>query len=192
MGKMKKIAKKLSLDTETGWVLDILHQHSPNYNQRPKDHCIDLLVIHCISLPEGHFNNDAVTDLFLNRLNIDQDPSFLVLKDLKVSAHFLIKRTGEIIQFVSIYDRAWHAGVSSFDNKPNCNDYSIGIELEGSDHSAYEDKQYLALGELTNLLMKHTQITPNRITGHSQIAPMRKTDPGEYFNWDYFFTLLSD
>ncbi|MCF6765970.1 1,6-anhydro-N-acetylmuramyl-L-alanine amidase AmpD [Thiotrichales bacterium 19S3-7] len=180
----------LSLDTATGWVNNIIHKPSQNYNQRPDKSDLSLLVIHCISLPEGSFVGNEIIDFFQNQLDISKHQSFQALKDVKVSAHFLIRRSGEVIQFVSIYDRAWHAGVSSFQGRGNCNDYSIGIELEGADYLPYEPLQYAALIKLTNLLINHTIINKNRIVAHSEIAPKRKTDPGKYFDWGYYLGCL--
>ncbi len=160
---------------------------SPNCNNRPSDAVISLLVIHNISLPPGIFTGDAVEKLFLNKLDCAAHPYYESLKDLKVSTHLFIRRTGEVIQFVPFNKRAWHAGASNFDGVPNCNDYSIGIELEGSDSEAFTKEQYLTLVPITRCLMqKFPAITLNRIVGHSDIAPHRKTDPGPFFNWDEY------
>lgn len=178
------------LNTKTGWIEEISQIFSPNFNARPNGILIDLLVIHCISLPEGEYKNNYIIDLFQNKLDIKADSSFKSLENLKVSAHFLIRRSGEIVQFVSIYDRAWHAGESSFLGKTNCNDYAIGIELEGTDKTPFELIQYEKLIQLTNILIDKTAINKNRIVSHSMIAPKRKTDPGQYFDWDYYLKNL--
>jgi AmpD protein len=137
-----------------GWYLECKHLASPNFNSRPKNTSEHIIVIHSISLPPRIYNNNYIEDFFLNQLDVDAHPYFLEIKDLKVSAHFLIKRTGELIQFVSCNDRAWHAGESHYQGKENCNDFSIGIELEGDDATPYEDDQYIKLIELLECLKK--------------------------------------
>ena len=160
---------------------------SPNYSERINDYDIRLIVIHCISLPPKIYGNSYIEDFFCNKLNTNDHEYFREIKDLKVSSHFLIKRDGEIIQFVSILDRAWHAGVSSFEGREDCNDYSIGIELEGTDVDCFEDNQYESLVSLTSTLMSELpRITLDRIVGHSDIAPGRKSDPGKGFDWNKF------
>lgn len=174
-----------------GWLHQAKQLPSPHFNKRPNDE-ISLLVIHNISLPAGEFGHTYIDDLFLGRLDCDAHKTFAELKGLEVSAHFLIRRNGEITQFVSCEDRAWHAGVSEFQGRTGCNDFSIGIELEGSDDCEFEDLQYTSLIDLTRLLMRtYPQITLDRITGHCHIAPQRKTDPGSYFDWQYFLSALS-
>ena len=160
---------------------------SPHYSERINDYDIRLIVIHCISLPPKIYGNSYIEDFFCNKLNTNDHEYFREIKDLKVSSHFLIKRDGEITQFVSILDRAWHAGVSSFEGKEDCNDYSIGIELEGTDVDSFEENQYESLVSLTSILMSELpRITLDRIVGHSDIAPGRKSDPGKGFDWDKF------
>ena len=154
--------------------------HSINYNERPNNE-ISLIVIHNISLPPGQFNNGNIERFFTNRLDPKAHPYFETIKDLKVSAHLLIKRDGAIVQFVPFDKRAWHAGESRFNGRENCNDFSIGIELEGSDNLAYETVQYQALQTTLKQLKAHYPI--KHIVGHSDIAPGRKTDPGQAFNW---------
>ena len=162
---------------------------SPNYDDRPKNTVVDTIIIHCISLPEGKYDNDNVNLLFLNNLNRTADPSFESLESLKVSSHILIKRTGEIIQYVPFDKRAWHAGVSSYKGKNDCNNFSIGIELEGSEDDIFEDIQYEQLSLITSLLItEYDLITKDNIKGHSDIAPERKTDPGVLFDWDRYLT----
>ncbi len=164
---------------------------SPNYDQRPNIP-ISLLVIHGISLPAGEFGGNEVCELFTNQLDTSKHESFQNLNAVKVSAHFFIRRHGELIQFVDLVHRAWHAGQSSFDGMSSCNDFSIGIELEGTDTTPYTDAQYDSLVALTNTLCQHfPQITPERIVGHSHIAPGRKTDPGPSFNWGKYRQRLS-
>lgn len=166
---------------------------SPNANQRPLGQSVSLLVIHNISLPPGKFGNGCVQAFFTNQLDSSQDTYFQTIVELKVSAHLFIERDGAITQFVPFDARAWHAGVSSFNGIANCNDYSIGIELEGCDNIAYTDVQYDALAKVSReLQMVYPEITPERIVGHSQIAPERKTDPGEAFDWIRFRELLSN
>lgn len=167
------------------------HHPSPNFNVRPADTNISLLVIHNISLPAGVFGGPYVEQLFTNCLDCQIHSSFSDLEDVKVSSHLFIEREAAISQFVPFNLRAWHAGVSIFDGIDNCNDYSIGIELEGSDDIEYTESQYQCLSELTKIIMvAYPEITLDRIVGHSDIAPGRKTDPGPAFNWAYFHQLL--
>ena len=165
---------------------------SPNQDRRPAGVSVDLLVIHNISLPPGEFGGPWIDDLFTNRLDPLAHPYFRDLKDLKVSSHLLIRRNGEIVQYVPLHRRAWHAGQSEFCGRCDCNDFSIGIELEGVDDLAFEDTQYLALNRVTRMLMHHYPgITVHRIAGHSDIAPGRKTDPGPAFDWRRYHALLA-
>ena len=160
---------------------------SPNFNDRPNPADISLLVIHNISLPPGDFETHDVEDFFLNKLDYDRHPYFDHLRDVKVSSHLFIRRDGEVIQFVPFDKRAWHAGASSFDGVPNCNDYSIGIEMEGADDENFTPAQYEKLIDVTRCLMReYPSITIDRITGHSDIAPSRKTDPGPCFDWERY------
>ncbi|GIU27362.1 N-acetyl-anhydromuranmyl-L-alanine amidase [Shewanella schlegeliana] len=141
-------------------------------------------MIHNISLPAGCFGEPYIDQLFQGCLDIEADESFKALQGLEVSAHFLIRRDGELVQYVSCDSRAWHAGVSEFDGRQNCNDFAIGIELEGTDDVAYSDEQYQRLIELTHSLFTHyPALNKDRVTGHSDIAPGRKTDPGSRFDW---------
>ena len=165
---------------------------SPNYNSRP-DRAISMLVMHNISLPPKQFGGGYIEDFFCNQLDCQAHPYFDEIKALQVSAHLLIKRDGAMTQFVPFNERAWHAGVSEFNGETNCNDFSIGIELEGADDVPYTAKQYEVLSEVTQCLQAHyPQITQNRIVGHDQIAPGRKTDPGESFDWSYFQQLIKE
>jgi AmpD protein len=168
-----------------GWLTRARRIASPNFDARPAGVAIDLLVIHNISLPPHQFGGPAVADLFLNRLDVDAHPFFAAwLRDVRVSAHLYIRRDGEAIQFVSCEDRAWHAGVSEWRGRSRCNDFSIGVELEGSDLLPYRDAQYDALAAVTRDLRGHYPIAD--IVGHSDIAPGRKTDPGPFFDWPRF------
>jgi len=157
---------------------------SPNRDDRPPGTQIDLLVVHSISLPPRVFGGDAVIDLFLNRLDFDAHPWFEQLRGLRVSAHFLIRRDGELLQFVPCAKRAWHAGVSSHLGRSRCNDFSIGVELEGSDFDPFEPVQYQVLVALTRLLRYRYPL--EHVLGHQDIAPGRKTDPGPFFDWPGF------
>ncbi len=161
---------------------------SPNCDRRPPGMPIELLVIHNISLPPGEFGGPAIAQLFTNTLDTGAHSFYAQLQGLKVSAHFLIRRDGEIIQFVPCAKRAWHAGVSKWRERAKCNDFSLGIELEGTDFAPYTDAQYAALGRLTRRLQRAYPI--RAIVGHSDIAPERKTDPGPYFDWSRYQTLL--
>ncbi len=162
---------------------------SPNCDERPAGCEISLLVIHNICLPPEEFSGDGVVEFFTNRLDPQAHPYYQTVCGLKVSAHFFIRRNGETIQFVPCEKRAWHAGESSWQGKTRCNDFSIGIELEGSDTAPFTDVQYEALVALTRALRKTYPITD--IAGHSDIAPGRKTDPGPYFDWDRYRTALT-
>ena len=164
-----------------GFVQDIKHVLSPNHDSRPKDSVINLLVIHNISLPPDQYGGDYIEHFFTNQLNSSIDPYFQKIKNIKVSSHFVINREGNLIQYVSCNKRAWHAGVSEWNGKKNCNDYSIGIELEGSDHIEYTKSQYEKLNQLIDCLKSNYAI--EAIVGHSDIATGRKTDPGSSFNW---------
>lgn len=173
----------MRLDPASGWCDGIRHCPSPNFNARPQGE-VSLLVIHNISLPPGQFGTGKVQQFFQNRLPADEHPYFAGIAQLTVSAHFLIERDGTVTQFVSCNARAWHAGVSSFAGRENCNDFSVGIELEGTDELPFSDAQYQALIGLTRqLLDAYPQLSVERICGHSDIAPGRKTDPGPCFDW---------
>ena len=173
----------MRLDPASGWCHGVRHCPSPNFNLRPCDE-ISLLVIHNISLPPGQFATGKVQEFFQNRLDVTEHPYFSGIAELRVSAHFLIERDGSVTQFVSCLDRAWHAGVSCFEGRETCNDFSLGIELEGTDELPFTDAQYHSLIALTRQLQAvYSAITVQRICGHSDIAPGRKTDPGPGFDW---------
>ena len=170
-----------------GWLEDEKHLRSPNFNCRPDGSDVSLLVIHNISLPPKSFNNDYIELFFQNRLPVEDHPYFEEICDLQVSSHFLIKRNGQVVQFVSCHDRAWHAGSSVFCGIENCNDFSIGIELQGSDDCPYEEIQYQRLSSLTKAIqIAYPGVTNERITGHEHISPGRKTDPGPAFDWQMY------
>jgi N-acetyl-anhydromuramyl-L-alanine amidase AmpD len=174
-----------------GWVVSARRVKSPNYNHRPSKITIDSIIIHGISLPADKFGSTDIDDFFSNQLDISRDKSFKQLHDIKVSAHFLIRRNGELVQYVDVRERAWHAGKSSLEGVSDCNNFSIGIELEGTDKIPYEVAQYRQLADLVYCLQQvYPAINKQRIVGHSDIAPGRKTDPGEVFLWGLFFKLL--
>lgn len=164
--------------------------YSPNQSERPAKAQIELLVLHNISLPPGQYGTGNIEQFFCNRLCAEDHPYFQEIVALQVSAHLLIERTGEIVQFVPFGMKAWHAGLSEFEGRQNCNEFSIGIELEGCDDEPFTDVQYSALAQVTSTLMQqYPAIVPDRIVGHSDIAPGRKTDPGPHFDWQRFHTL---
>lgn len=165
-----------------GWLDGARHCPSPNCDDRPGGERPSLIVIHNISLPPGEFGGNAVEALFTNRLDWEAHPFFQSICGLTVSAHFFIRRDGELIQFVPCLQRAWHAGVSQWQGRERCNDFSIGIELEGTDEMPFTDVQYIRLNQLLDVLAGTYPI--QAITGHSVIAPGRKTDPGPYFDWN--------
>lgn len=177
--------------TEDGWLEAVRWLPSPNFDKRPARTEISLLVIHSISLPPGSFGGSYVDEFFCNKLDPSEHPYFSEIAGIEVSAHLFIDRGGRITQFVPFMERAWHAGESSFANCDNCNDYSIGIELEGTDDSPYTDDQYRALAQVTRSLMTaYPRLTKDRIVGHCDIAPGRKTDPGEMFDWQRYLTSM--
>ncbi|MCB6183525.1 1,6-anhydro-N-acetylmuramyl-L-alanine amidase AmpD [Leeia sp. TBRC 13508] len=167
---------------ELGWCDSAIQIPSPNTDARPDSVDASLLVIHNISLPPNEYGGNGVIALFTNQLNPSEHPYYEGIAHLRVSAHFFIRRTGELVQFVPITQRAWHAGISRWGEKERCNDFSIGIELEGSDFEVFTDTQYQTLSQLA-IALKAALPTLLEVTGHSHIAPGRKTDPGPYFNW---------
>ena len=181
---------EMNFTLEEGWLSGARHLPSPHQTGRPNGE-VSLLVVHGISLPPGEFGGPWIDDLFLGRLDPQAHPYFAEIAALQVSAHCLIRRDGEVVQYVSFDARAWHAGVSSFAGRSACNDFAVGIELEGTDTSGYTKEQYLSLAAVTRTLFDHyPQLTPERIVGHSDIAPGRKTDPGEGFDWPLYRRLL--
>lgn len=177
----------MRLDPDTGWLDGVRRLPSPNFDARPDGVGIDLLVVHGISLPAGEFGGPYIDQLFTNCLDCAAHPSFSGLATLRVSAHLLVRRDGEVTQYVSIRDRAWHAGRSTFQGRGRCNDFSVGVEMEGADEVPYADAQYQRLAEIASLLLNRwPALKTERIVGHSDIAPGRKTDPGPAFDWERF------
>lgn len=182
----------MNFTLKNGWLNAQKQVVSPHFNPRPDIHDISLLVIHYISLPPEEFGGDFIDHFFSGTLDPSHHPYFEEIKDLRVSAHCLINRHGDITQYVSFDDMAWHAGLSCFNGREKCNEFSIGIELEGSNQQPFTEAQYRTLAALTNTLMQHyPQITPDRIVGHSDISPGRKIDPGQYFDWAYYRQLTT-
>ena len=178
--------------TPDGWLPQARTCPSPNCDERPAETTIDLLVIHNISLPPDEYGGPWIEALFQNRLPADRHPYFAAIADLRVSAHLLIRRDGELVQFVPFHRRAWHAGDSCFRGRSKCNDFSIGIELEGSDHIPFDNAQYETLVSVTRQLRsRFPAIDDDRIVGHCDIAPGRKTDPGPAFDWPRFHSELA-
>jgi len=177
----------------SGWLTQAEHLPSPFFSPRELDEEISLLVVHNISLPAGQFDGNYISELFLGQLDCNAHVSFSDLKGVEVSAHCLIRRDGHVIQYVAFTDKAWHAGVSSFNKRDRCNDYSIGIELEGTDDISYTAEQYQQLISLTLCLQdQFPAIIMDNVVGHCDIAPVRKTDPGPVFDWQYFRQCLTE
>lgn len=180
------------VDPATGLMRTARFVASPHCDERPAGTAVDLLVIHGISLPPGEFGGSWIERLFLGKLPLDAHPYFASIAALKVASHLLIRRDGELLQFVPFHKRAWHAGSSSFQGRSACNDFSIGVELEGADDIAYGAAQYTRLAAVTTELMRaYPGITPSRIVGHSDVAPGRKTDPGPAFDWARYRDILA-
>jgi AmpD protein len=171
-----------------GWCRAASRYDSPNFDARPAGAEVELLVVHNISLPAGRFGGPHIADLFTNRVDFAADPSFADLRGLTVSAHFLVRRDGRVLQFVSCNERAWHAGVSRFGGREQCNDFSVGIEMEGSDFVAFSPAQYESLAALTVALAARYPLSA--VQGHEHVAPGRKTDPGPFFAWEKFAETL--
>jgi AmpD protein len=181
-----------SMKIERHWLTDITRIPSPNFDERTDPSDISLLIIHCISLPPNEFGTPYIDQLFCNQLDPDKHPYFRAIHQLTVSSHLLIRRTGEIVQYVPFDKRAWHAGKSEYKGRERCNDFSIGIELEGTELIEYTEAQYQQLAVVIQLLIEtYPQLSVDRITGHSDIAPGRKTDPGASFDWQKLFSLLN-
>lgn len=164
-----------------GWLDSARRCPSPNFGPRPDDVAVDLVVVHSISLPPGRYVGDAVERLFTNRLDWNAHPYFGTIRGVRVSAHFLIRREGALVQFVSCDERAWHAGPSSWQGRPDCNDFSIGVEFEGLEGAAFDEPQYVALAALVEALGRRYPI--GAVAGHQHVAPGRKGDPGNAFDW---------
>jgi AmpD protein len=179
------------LDAGTGLLKWARQVPSPNCDDRPPGMLPDLIVVHGISLPPGEFHGPWIDLLFTNALPRDEHPYFATVADLRVSAHLLIRRTGEVVQYVPFHRRAWHAGASSWQGRERCNDFSIGIELEGTDHTPYESTQYAMLARvIAELCRAYPSLSPGRIVGHSDVAPGRKSDPGLSFEWPRLRSLV--
>ena len=174
---------------EDGVLAGAVQVPSPNCDERPEGATVTLLVVHDISLPPGEFGGEDVTRLFTNTLDYGGHPYYETLRDLKVSAHFLIHRDGELVQFVPCAKRAWHAGPSNWRGRERCNDFSLGVELVGADDRPYAKEQYLRLAELTSMLHRRYPVVD--VVGHADIAPGRKTDPGPAFDWGHYRSLLA-
>lgn len=182
----------LHLDASGDWLLEAEHCPSPNCDERTPAGAIGLVVVHGISLPPGEFGGPWITDLFLNRLDPAAHPYFREIEGLRVSAHVVVRRDGQLLQFVPFSKRAWHAGQSCFRGRNGCNDFSIGVELEGTDDLPYTEAQYRMLAALIALLrLRYPAIDTGAIAGHADIAPGRKTDPGPAFEWGKLASLLA-
>lgn len=183
----------MEVDRTTGLLRGVRFVDSPHQDDRPPGAEVDIVVLHGITLPPGRFGGPWIERLFLGRpMPAEEHPFFATLRDLRVSAHLLIRRSGALVQYVPFHRRAWHAGVSSWEGRDGCNDVSIGIELEGADDLPYEGAQYRALAEvLAALAVAYPAITPERIVGHSDVAPGRKTDPGTHFDGARLRALLA-
>ena len=179
------------IDEAGEWLVGVRIVQSPNYDERPDLSGIGLLVIHGISLPPREYGGGFIDQLFTNTLIAEAHPYFAEVHELRVSSHLLIDRKGNVTQYVPFTKRAWHAGESSFNGRKKCNDFAIGIELEGTDTAAYTRAQYASLCNLSKSIMqRYPKITSSRIVGHCDIAPGRKTDPGSSFNWPLFLNML--
>jgi N-acetyl-anhydromuramoyl-L-alanine amidase len=185
------LAVAAGVDTQSGWMLGARHVHSPNFDPRPDGILPELIVVHGISLPPEEFGGPWLDRLFTNSLPPAEHPYFEKIKELKVSTHLLIRRDAELVQYVSVHDRAWHAGQSCYQGRERCNDFSVGIELEGADEIPYEPAQYRMLSAvIVELCRAYPSLSTARIAGHSDIAPGRKTDPGPAFDWQRLYALL--
>lgn len=181
----------MRVDPATGWLDAAAHRFSPNCDDRPNGSVIDLIVIHGISLPPGEFGGPWIDALFSNTLDPDAHPYFQSIAGLRVSAHLLIRRDGDLVQYVPFQKRAWHAGASEYAGRSRCNDFSVGIELEGTDDRPYDDRQYPRLAAaIVALRTAYPSMTAERLVGHADIAPGRKTDPGAAFDWARLRRLL--
>lgn len=185
-------AADLAVDRSSGRMAGATWVPSPNFDERPSGAVPELIVVHGISLPPGEFGGPWIERLFCNALDPDAHPYFATITGLRVSAHLLVRRDGGLMQFVRFHDRAWHAGQSRWRGRERCNDFSIGIELEGVDDRSYEPAQYAALGAACAALLRaYPTLAVDAITGHSDIAPGRKTDPGPAFDWAMFRAALA-
>lgn len=187
-----RLSAGLDIDLETGLLLQARQVASPNADEYPPGVQPDLIIVHGISLPPGDFGGPWIDRLFVNDLPADAHPYFRQIEGLKASSHLLIRRDGELVQYVSFQRRAWHAGVSTYQGRERCNDFSIGIELEGTDDQAYEAVQYQRLAmAIISLCNCYPSLSVQRIVGHSDVAPGRKTDPGDAFDWVRLHAMIS-
>jgi AmpD protein len=176
---------------DSGLLPAAIYIPSPNSDDRPEGSVIELLIVHNISLPPGEFGGPWIDQLFTNQLPAAAHPYFATVADLRVSSHLLVRRGGEVVQYVPFHRRAWHAGVSSWQGRERCNDFAIGIELEGADDLPYESTQYAMLARVIAMLCRsYPGLSPERVVGHSDIAPGRKTDPGLAFDWPRLRSLV--
>jgi N-acetyl-anhydromuramoyl-L-alanine amidase len=181
----------VTIDVQSGLLAAARQVSSPNHDERPAGVAPELIVLHGISLPPGEYGGPWIDRLFTNALPPDVHPFFATVAALRVSSHVLVRRDGTLVQYVPFHRRAWHAGVSTYRGRERCNDFSIGIELEGSDEQAYEPAQYRVLSDvIVSLCKAYTSLSPDRIAGHSDIAPGRKTDPGPVFDWPRLHALV--
>ncbi|MBT5032067.1 MAG: 1,6-anhydro-N-acetylmuramyl-L-alanine amidase AmpD [Proteobacteria bacterium] len=184
---------RANLHIKQGWIQGIEHVPSENHDKRPTGQEPEVLVIHCISLPPGEYGGSEICEFFQNRLDCSTHPYFEKIRSLRVSSHFLIERSGRIVQFVSTEHCAWHAGVSEYLGRAAVNEFSIGIELEGLDDTTFEDAQYDALGGLSRVLIEaYPRLMSESVVGHSDIASGRKTDPGPGFDWTRYKQLITN
>ncbi len=194
MPVMRKITtekKALSIDIKTGMMTNVRVCLSPNYDERSGQDDMSLIVIHNISLPPNEFGGDGIDQLFTNKIDKNEHPFYEEIYELRVSSHLLIRRDGEVVQYVPFHKRAWHAGVSQFLGRDVCNDFSIGIEMEGTDFEPFTHEQYDVLEQTIKVLLEtYPSLKPDAITGHEHIAVGRKTDPGPFFEWDKLSSAL--
>ena len=187
------VTSEFTVNPETGLISPARQCLSPNRDLRPAEASLDMIVIHGISLPPGQFGGGEIEALFLNELNWDAHPYFDEIRGMQVSAHLLIRRDGELVQFVPLTERAWHAGESSFRGRACCNDFSVGIELEGEDETPYDERQYAVLpAVLRAVTAAYPQITAHEIAGHCDVSPGRKSDPGPAFDWPRLYDALEE
>jgi AmpD protein len=187
------VASEFTVDPKIGLISPARQCLSPNRDARPEGASLDMVVLHGISLPPGEFGGSEIEALFLNRLDWDAHPYFAEIRGMEVSAHLLIRRDGELIQFVPFTERAWHAGESSFRGISRCNDYSIGIELEGEDDTPYDERQYRVLPDVLKAVSQaYPGISPRELAGHCDVAPGRKSDPGPAFDWLRLYDALGE
>jgi N-acetyl-anhydromuramoyl-L-alanine amidase len=182
----------MEVDPDSGLLEGARHVPSPNFDERPLGMAADLIVVHGISLPPGEFGGPWIDRLFTNLLPTDAHPFFAEIEGLKVSSHLCVRRDGSVTQYVKFHERAWHAGQSSWQGRTGCNDFSIGVELEGADTVPYDPRQYTALAEVVAALCRaYPALSPERLVGHNEVAPGRKTDPGPAFDWVHARRLIA-